>query len=57
VDFKDPQATHVVTNKSWESEFDDALEENPGLHIVKPSWIFQTHEAQKLAPFQKHLVT
>ncbi|KAK6990048.1 DNA repair protein XRCC1-like isoform X1 [Biomphalaria glabrata] len=46
----------VVTSKQWDSNFDQAMSENPSLIFVKPKWIYACHEKNKLMPYQHHVI-
>lgn len=47
----------VITDKPWDENFDKALSENDSLSFVKSSWIHACHDAQRLVPHQKFVVT
>ena len=57
VEYLTDEVTHVVTNKKWDEQFDEALESNENLRILKPDWILKCKEANKLVPWQKHIVS
>ena len=46
----------VVTSSTWDSNFDDAVSENPDLHFVRPKWIKACHQKLKLVPYQPYIV-
>lgn len=50
------EATHLVSEEKWKSEWDELQEQNPTLICVKPSWLFAVETAQKLVATQKHLI-
>lgn len=48
--------THVITDSGWDDIFDEQLEDNPKLLILKSSFVTKSHEAQKAVAYQKHVV-
>ncbi|XP_064651039.1 DNA repair protein XRCC1-like [Lineus longissimus] len=50
------KVNYVITKSSWDDEFDKALSDQPSLQFVKPQWVFDCDEKQKLMPHQKYLV-
>ncbi|KAH9504669.1 DNA repair protein xrcc1 [Bulinus truncatus] len=55
-DYMNKSVNFVITTKKWDSNFDEALSENPHLFFVKPKWIHQCHEKNKLIPYQHHVI-
>nr|CAB3267802.1 DNA repair protein XRCC1-like [Phallusia mammillata] len=47
---------YVVTQRSWDSSFDDALTSNSSLVFVKPSWVFECGHSKSLLPHSRHIV-
>jgi len=46
----------VITSATWDSNFDDAIAENPDLHFVRPKWIKACHQRLKLVPYQAYII-
>ncbi|KAK3084243.1 hypothetical protein FSP39_010617 [Pinctada imbricata] len=46
----------VVTNSDWDDNFEDALSDHPKLVFVRPKWIHDCHDKEKLVPHQFHIV-
>lgn len=57
VGYMSDKVTHVVTSSPWDENFDDALENNAKLQFVKPQWVFECHNKQKLVPYQHFNIT
>uniref|UniRef100_A0A2P2I6X7 DNA repair protein XRCC1 n=1 Tax=Hirondellea gigas TaxID=1518452 RepID=A0A2P2I6X7_9CRUS len=55
-DYMDNSVQFVVTDKVWQTSFDEALEEHPGLKFVKTSWVWSCSDAQQLVSYRTHLV-
>ena len=47
---------YVVTESSWQQDFDNAIEDNSNLIFVKPEWIFKCGEEKRLVPHQAYEV-
>jgi len=41
---------YVLTESSWQQDFDDALGDNPNLVFVKPLWVFRCGQERNLIP-------
>ncbi|XP_047488476.1 DNA repair protein XRCC1-like isoform X2 [Penaeus chinensis] len=50
------EVQYVVTEDEWDENFDAALDENSSLQFVKPTWIWQCSNKEKLVPHQPYLV-
>lgn len=46
----------VVTTSTWDEEFDEATEQNPDIHFVRPKWLKMCHQKLKLVPYQPYIV-
>jgi len=46
----------VITDDSWDENFDSALQDNNNLIFVKSKWIQDIHEQQKFVPHQKYAI-
>lgn len=57
MDYMEGGVSYVVTDESWDDNFDQALSDNVDLIFVKSSWINDCNEFQKLLPHQKYVVT
>lgn len=42
----------VITAQQWDPSFEEALMDNPSLVFVRPRWIYNCNEKQKLLPHQ-----
>jgi hypothetical protein len=50
------EATHLVSDQKWQDAWDEILEQNPTLCVVKPSWLLACETSGKLVAPQKHLI-
>lgn len=57
IDYMDDTIDFVITDMPWDENFDQALSENDSLSFVKSSWIHACHDAQRMMPHQKFVVT
>lgn len=57
VDYMDNDVTAVITCQAWDSNFDQALEDNPQMIFLRPDWLVECIEQQKRAPFKKFQIT
>lgn len=55
-DYMNEKVNYVVSSAQWDSNFDDALGDNPNLVFVKPKWVYVCHDKQKLVPHQPYIV-
>ncbi|XP_041373401.1 DNA repair protein XRCC1-like [Gigantopelta aegis] len=55
-DYMSDKVSYVVTQQSWDDNFEEALSENPNLVFVKPKWIRICHEKTKMVPHQPFIV-
>lgn len=57
VDYMNNDVTAVITCQAWDSNFDQALEDNPRMMFLRPDWLVECIEQQKRAPFTKFQIT
>ncbi|XP_052270427.1 DNA repair protein XRCC1-like isoform X1 [Dreissena polymorpha] len=55
-DYMSEKVHYIVSSEKWDSNFDDALSDNPSLVFVKPKWVHVCHDKQKLVPHQPYIV-
>ncbi|XP_006901131.1 PREDICTED: DNA repair protein XRCC1 [Elephantulus edwardii] len=51
-DYMSDRVQFVITAQEWDPSFEDALMDNPSLAFVRPRWIYNCNEKQKLLPHQ-----
>lgn len=49
--------THIITEVSWDPTLEAWLRANPGIKVVKPSWIFESSEKGKCVYEKPHFVS
>ncbi|KAL7636712.1 UNVERIFIED_CONTAM: hypothetical protein RMT77_012464 [Armadillidium vulgare] len=54
--YMDEEVTYVITDDSWDDNFDNALEDNPNLQFVKSQWIWKCCNSEKMVPPQPFLI-
>ena len=50
------EVQYVITDDTWDDNFDSALNDNPNLTFVKSKWISEIHTKQKYIPHQKYAI-
>ncbi|XP_042295448.1 DNA repair protein XRCC1 isoform X1 [Sceloporus undulatus] len=55
-DYMNEQVNYVITAQEWDDTFEEALNENANLSFVRPRWIYNCNERQKLIPHQPYVV-
>lgn len=55
-DYMCDEVQYVITDDSWDDNFDSALNDNPNLIFVKSKWIVEIHTKQKYVPHQKYAI-
>ncbi|XP_045611538.2 DNA repair protein XRCC1 [Procambarus clarkii] len=55
-DYMSDKVQFVITEDTWDENFDEALNENSSLQFVKPLWIWRCCDKQKLVPHQPYLI-
>ncbi|KAG8143450.1 putative DNA repair protein [Naja naja] len=55
-DYMNERVNYVITAQEWDDTFDEALNENPNLSFVRPRWIYNCNDRQKLIPHQPYVV-
>lgn len=50
------EVQYVITDDSWDDNFDSALSDNDKLTFVKSRWISDIHSQQKFIPHQKYSI-
>nr|XP_057940042.1 DNA repair protein XRCC1 [Doryrhamphus excisus] len=55
-DYMSDKVHFVVTSQGWHASFEDALMDNSNLNFVKPAWIYNINERQRLLPYQPYTV-
>ncbi|KAM3829385.1 DNA repair protein XRCC1 isoform 4-T4 [Vipera latastei] len=55
-DYMNEHVNYVITAQEWDDTFDEALNENPNLSFVRPRWIYNCNDRQKLIPHQPYVV-
>lgn len=56
VPYMSSSVNFVVTTSLWNSNFDDAIAENPLLNFVRPKWLKVCHQKLKIVPHQSYIV-
>ena len=51
------EVQYVITDDSWDDNFDSALSDNDKLIFVKSKWITDIHSQQKFVPYQKYTIS
>uniref|UniRef100_A0A8D2J313 BRCT domain-containing protein n=1 Tax=Varanus komodoensis TaxID=61221 RepID=A0A8D2J313_VARKO len=54
--YMNERVNFVVTAQQWDDTFEEALNENANLSFVRPRWIYNCNERQKLIPHQPYVV-
>lgn len=54
--YMNDQVDYVITNSSWDSNFEQALSANAALTFVRPRWLFACSEKLKMVPYQPYIV-
>ncbi|KAJ6615902.1 hypothetical protein lerEdw1_015111 [Lerista edwardsae] len=55
-DYMNERVNFVITAQEWDDTFEEALNENANLSFVRPRWIYNCNERQKLIPHQPYVV-
>ncbi|XP_067316942.1 DNA repair protein XRCC1-like [Anolis sagrei] len=55
-DYMNERVNYVITAQEWDDTFEEALNENANLSFVRPRWIYNCNERQKLIPHQPYVV-
>uniref|UniRef100_A0A8D0LAH8 X-ray repair cross complementing 1 n=1 Tax=Sphenodon punctatus TaxID=8508 RepID=A0A8D0LAH8_SPHPU len=55
-EYMNERVNYVVTAQEWDDTFEEALNENANLSFVRPRWIYNCNERQKLIPHQPYVV-
>ncbi|XP_032237711.2 DNA repair protein XRCC1 isoform X2 [Nematostella vectensis] len=55
-DYMNDNIDFVITNETWDQNFEDALSENASLAFVRPKWIFACDAKCALVPFQPYII-
>lgn len=55
-DYMCDEVQYVITDDSWDDNFDSALNDNANLIFVKSKWIVEIHTKQKYVPHQKYAI-
>lgn len=53
----DDDIEYVISEQTWDEEFDRALSSNAALVFVKPVWVFNCGAQQKLLSTQPYLIS
>ncbi|XP_041471130.1 DNA repair protein XRCC1-like [Lytechinus variegatus] len=54
--YMNEKVNYVITNSSWDKNFEEALSDNSSLTFVKPRWLFACNEKLKMVPYQPYIV-
>lgn len=55
-EYMNDDVKYVITNESWDDNFNEALVNNSSLTFVRPKWIYACHEKRSYVPFQPYIV-
>ncbi|XP_053253963.1 DNA repair protein XRCC1 isoform X1 [Podarcis raffonei] len=55
-DYMNERVNYVITAQEWDDTFEEALNENANLSFVRPRWIYNCNQRQKLIPHQPYVV-
>lgn len=44
----------VISQKSWDNNFDKAFKDNPLLKFIQPLWLFKCHEKQEFVSYESY---
>uniref|UniRef100_A0A8D0DLM7 DNA repair protein XRCC1 n=1 Tax=Salvator merianae TaxID=96440 RepID=A0A8D0DLM7_SALMN len=55
-EYMNEKVNFVITAQEWDDTFEEALNENTNLSFVRPRWIYNCNERQKLIPHQPYVV-
>ncbi|XP_053123563.1 DNA repair protein XRCC1 [Hemicordylus capensis] len=55
-DYMNERVNYVITAQEWDDTFEEALNENANLSFVRPRWVYNCNERQKLIPHQPYVV-
>ena len=55
-EYMNDNVKYVITNSSWDDNFDEALVNNSLLAFVKPTWIYACHKKRSVVPCQPYIV-
>ncbi|XP_072035262.1 DNA repair protein XRCC1-like isoform X1 [Amphiura filiformis] len=55
-DYMKDNVQYVITNSTWDDNFDQALTENASLAFVRPKWLYTCNEKSKFVPYQPYVI-